>query len=188
MNSLDKLDLGKLSKSDIYIQNIAAMTKLNMELDLPYLSSKIDNTSYEPEKYSSLVFRSSNHPTVIVTRTGKLLFAGGKSTEEIMEASQSISNEFENVGINITIFPKDILVNNIVATYDLVSKIDLEVLAVQLGLEKIEYEPEQFPGLIYRLNDSGVVLFFSSGKVILTGFESTPEIKSCVNHIKSFNF
>jgi transcription initiation factor TFIID TATA-box-binding protein len=44
-------------------------------------------------------------------------------------------------------------VTNIVVTTELESTILLEALAVELGLESVEYEPEQFPGLIYRGQD-----------------------------------
>ena len=54
--------------------------------------------------------------------------------------------------------------------------INLEALTVKLGLEDVEYEPEQFPGLIYRIEQpQGVVLIFSSGKVLFTGFENKKE-------------
>ena len=62
----------------------------------------------------------------------------------------------------------DIKIQNIVASANLQSTLNLE--AVALELENTEYEPEQFPGLVYRLSDPKVVLLlFGSGKVVCTG-------------------
>ena len=45
-----------------------------------------------------------------------------------------------------------------------------------LGLENVEYEPEQFPGLVYRIKQPKVVvLIFSSGKLVITGGKSPEE-------------
>ncbi|MDI6902958.1 MAG: TATA-box-binding protein, partial [Methanocellales archaeon] len=47
---------------------------------------------------------------------------------------------------------------------------NLNAIAIGLGLENIEYEPEQFPGLVYRIDEPNVVvLVFGSGKLVVTG-------------------
>ena len=62
----------------------------------------------------------------------------------------------------------EIIIQNIVASANLGKTLNLE--AVTLDLENTEYEPEQFPGLVYRLEDPKVVLLlFGSGKVVCTG-------------------
>lgn len=56
------------------------------------------------------------------------------------------------------------------------AEIDLNELSIELGLENIEYEPEQFPGLVYRPSDTNcVLLVFGSGKVVITGGRSVEE-------------
>ena len=65
---------------------------------------------------------------------------------------------------------------NVVCTAELGESLNLNALAIGLGLEKIEYEPEQFPGLIYRSADfDSVVLLFASGRVVITG---SPDLDS----------
>lgn len=55
-------------------------------------------------------------------------------------------------------------------------ELDLTHLAIAAGLERVEYEPEQFPGLIYRdLDLSAVLLIFASGKVVVTGTTTLEE-------------
>ena len=57
---------------------------------------------------------------------------------------------------------------------------------IGLGLENIEYEPEQFPGLVYRLDDPDVVaLLFGSGKLVITGGKKPEDAEEAVDKIVS---
>ncbi len=76
----------------------------------------------------------------------------------------------------------EITVQNMVATVDLGARLKLDSIAITLGLENVEFEPEQFPGLVYRVRDPKVVmLIFSSGKVVCTGAKKIPDIDKAVN-------
>jgi transcription initiation factor TFIID TATA-box-binding protein len=69
-----------------------------------------------------------------------------------------------------------------VCSYDTGLKINLTKVIVTFNYEKIEYEPEQFPGLVYRISDPKiVVLIFSSGKIILTGGKTIVDVKSAID-------
>jgi transcription initiation factor TFIID TATA-box-binding protein len=77
-----------------------------------------------------------------------------------------------------------ITIQNVVAVCDLGAGIDLVNIARSLGLERIEYEPEQFPGLVYRLEDpKAVCLLFGTGKMVLTGAKKVEEIDRAVESI-----
>jgi transcription initiation factor TFIID TATA-box-binding protein len=78
----------------------------------------------------------------------------------------------------------EIIVQNIVASADLGSVINLNAIAISLSLEKVEYEPEQFPGLVYRLDKPKVVvLLFGSGKMVCTGARKTEDVELAVERI-----
>ncbi|NYT01111.1 MAG: TATA-box-binding protein, partial [Methanocellales archaeon] len=67
---------------------------------------------------------------------------------------------------------------------DLGSELNLNAIAIGLGLENIEYEPEQFPGLVYRIKEPKVVvLLFGSGKLVITGGKKTEDIEAAVKKI-----
>jgi transcription initiation factor TFIID TATA-box-binding protein len=88
-------------------------------------------------------------------------------------------------GVTGVVLKPQIQIQNIVASADLETKIDLVQIAMTFGIERIEYEPEQFPGLVYRLKDPKVVsLLFSSGNVVLTGATNINDIKLTVEKIK----
>ena len=68
---------------------------------------------------------------------------------------------------------------NIVASADLLGRIELEDCAY--SLDRNMYEPEQFPGLIYRMDDPKVViLIFSSGKLVCTGATKEEDVYKAV--------
>ncbi|ERG92788.1 MAG: TATA-box binding protein (TBP), component of TFIID and TFIIIB [Haloquadratum walsbyi J07HQW1] len=62
------------------------------------------------------------------------------------------------------------MIQNLVCTPELGESLNLSALAIGLGLENTEHEPEQFPGLVYRPSGvDSVVLLFASGRVVITG-------------------
>jgi len=75
-----------------------------------------------------------------------------------------------------------IQIENIVASAKLPSRLNLDKIAFEL--ENSEYEPEQFPGLVYRMKDpKAAFLLFSSGKVVCTGVRKVEDIESSVKTI-----
>lgn len=178
------LNEDELSSAGIAIKNIVAKLDLDVEFELSYLSSQIPNSSYEPEQYPSLVFRPPGLSTVLVTRTGKLLFTGANSTEALKNTYRRISDELGKIGVEDVGRIDEIEIVNVVSTFELDSSVNLNHISITLGLENTEYEPEQFPGLVYRIEDGPVVLIFSSGKAVVTGAASTPEILDAVNTIR----
>ena len=76
----------------------------------------------------------------------------------------------------------EIKIVNVVVSTKIGDNIDLEEVA--MILENAEYEPEQFPGLVYRLDDPKVVvLIFGSGKVVITGLKSEEDAKRALKKI-----
>lgn len=183
MTSFD-IDEKELSASGIDVKNIVAKLDLGIELDLQYLSSELTNSSYEPEQYPSLIFRPNGLSTVLITRTGILLFTGGDSIENLQNTYKCITSELRELGIEDLKSIDDINIVNIISTFNVNSDIDLNHMSILLGLENMEYEPEQFPGIVYRIENGPVVLIFSSGNIIITGATSTEDILEAKTRIK----
>jgi transcription initiation factor TFIID TATA-box-binding protein len=73
-----------------------------------------------------------------------------------------------------------------VSSADLGESLNLNAIAIGLGLESVEYEPEQFPGLVYRLDDPDVVaLLFGSGKMVITGAKTRDEAETALEQVVS---
>jgi len=168
----------------IRIENVVASTSLGRELDLQAISLVLEGAEYDPERFPGLIFRLKEPKTAsLLFRSGKVVCTGGKSLADVKMAISKVVKQIEAAGIHIDIEPK-IEVQNIVASSDLETKINLNAIAISIGLEKVEYEPEQFPGLVYRVESPKVViLLFGSGKLVCTGARTPEDVEIAVNKI-----
>lgn len=168
----------------IRIENVVASTSLGDELDLPAVASTLYGAEYEPEQFPGVIYRLKQPKTAILLfRSGKVVCTGGKSMSQVEESVRVVSGMIRKGGQKILMHPKT-QVQNIVATSDLESEINLNTVAVTLGLDRVEYEPEQFPGLVCRLTEPRVVvLLFGSGKLVCTGARRPSDVSLAVEKI-----
>ena len=157
---------------------------MGTELDLPTIASSLEGSEYEPERFPGLIYRLKEPKTAtLLFHSGKVVCTGAKSLEQVKMAIEKVTKQLEKAGIHIKIEPK-IEVQNIVASSDLGQSINLNAIAITLGLERVEYEPEQFPGLVYRLDVPKVVLLlFGSGKLVCTGARKPQDVEDAVDKI-----
>jgi len=168
----------------IKIENVVASTTLGEELDLQSIALALDGAEYEPEQFPGLIYRLKEPKTAtLLFRSGKVVCTGGRSLPHVQEAIKKVAKQIEKAGIKVKVEPK-IDVQNIVASSDLGQEINLNAIAISLGLERVEYEPEQFPGLVYRLDSPKVVvLLFGSGKLVCTGAKHVEDVSVAVDKI-----
>ncbi len=171
--------------SEVSIENIVASTVLAEKLDLTQVALALEGAEYEPEQFPGLVYRIKEQRTaMLLFRSGKANCTGAKTLESVKSTIKTVSEKLEHAGLPIIKHPK-ITVQNIVAVYDLKTELNLNAIAITLGLERVEYEPEQFPGLVYRVEKPKVVmLLFGSGKVVCTGAKTVDDIESGVDTLK----
>ncbi|WNY24286.1 hypothetical protein MmiHf6_16160 [Methanimicrococcus hongohii] len=158
------------NESNLKIENVVASTKLAEEFDLNLIVEKFQTAEYNKQKFPGLVYRVSDPKAAfLVFTSGKVVCTGAKNVADVHTVIGNMAKKLNSIGIK-TIENPDIAVQNIVASADLKAVLNLNAIAIGLGLENIEYEPEQFPGLVYRISDPKVVvLIFSSGKLVVTG-------------------
>lgn len=168
----------------IQIENVVASTWLSDELDLNKIALTLEEAEYEPEQFPGLIYRLSDPKTAtLLFRSGKVVCTGAKSIDDVKRALKKVTERIESTGVKVKRDP-DINVQNIVASSDLGTELNLNAIAISLGLEKVEYEPEQFPGLVYRLDDPKVVLLlFGSGKLVCTGAKTPEDVERAVEKI-----
>jgi transcription initiation factor TFIID TATA-box-binding protein len=155
-------------KPTTQIQNVVASVVTNSTLDLDEIAATMPNVEFDPEQFPGLVYRLKKPKTAtLIFNTGKMVCTGAKSEKDAKRAVHKIVKTLRESGIKIPGRPA-ITVQNIVASASLGAELNLELAAVTL--ENSMYEPEQFPGLIYRMRDPKVViLLFGSGKIVITG-------------------
>ena len=164
---------------DVEIVNVVASVTLDQKLNLIDILKVFRNVEYRPKKFPGLVFRLKRPKTAtLIFSTGKMVCTGSKSEKQAISAVHKVVRELKNNGIIILNRPK-IVIQNMVASANLHGKIDLEIAADVL--ENVMYEPEQFPGLIYRMKDpKTVLLLFASGKLVCTGAKSEEMVHESV--------
>lgn len=159
------------------VVNVVASTQLTDALDL-YDVADIMDKDYEAEQFPGLTYRVEDPKVcILLFRSGKAVATGAKSVEDVEEAFRIVHQELSDNGFELNDFePANIVVQNLVVTYNHPTTLDLQDLVLTMPFDKTEYEPEVFPGLIYRVdNPRSVCLVFSSGKCVITGCKSEEE-------------
>jgi transcription initiation factor TFIID TATA-box-binding protein len=177
-NSLPKI------KATLSIENVVASATLNQKVDLNAVVKGYPGVEYRPEQFPGLVFRLKRPKTAtLIFSSGKMVCTGAKSEKEAKRAVMKVVKELKKGGI-IIISKPEMKIQNIVASGGLGGMIDLEKAAYTL--EHAMYEPEQFPGLIYRMSEPKVViLLFASGKLVCTGAKKEQDVYDAVDKLHS---
>jgi transcription initiation factor TFIID TATA-box-binding protein len=150
------------------IENVVASVEVDAKIDLNLLARKQRDAEYNPEQFPGLMLRVKNpKATILVFNSGRMVITGLRRESEAERAVENVIAKIRRAGITVSGTPK-ITIQNIVASGDLHSRVDLDM--AQMALERCLYEPEVFPGLIYRMKTpKAVFLIFSSGRIVCAG-------------------
>ena len=171
---------------NITIENIIATSSIADELDLSRLASAIQGSQYEPSDFPGLVikFTEPRKIAVILFSNGNIVCTGAKDKNEILDSIQKIKKEIHDEISNFKDSP-EITIQNIVASIKLQTNIQLSDVIKILPSENIEYNPEKFPGVVYRLDEMNIViLIFESGKIVCAGAKTLEEVTTAFQNIK----
>ncbi len=156
---------------------------LTVKLDLREIARKCRNAEYNPKRFAAVIIRIREpKTTALVFSSGKMVITGAKSEEKSNTAAKMYAKMIKKIG-----FPgvklQQFLIQNIVGSCDVRFPISLESLNTEHGAFST-YEPEIFPGLIYRMKDPKIVLLiFASGKIVLTGAKTRENIYKAFDNI-----
>ena len=165
-----------MTESNYKIQNIVATTSLKKPVPLTKLARTNPNTEYNPETFPGLVLRIKEPKSaVLVFSSGNLVCTGTKSVAQVKQVIQAVIKQLKKINVNITTKPQ-ITVQNIVASGSINLKLNLNFLA--LKMENTEYEPEQFPCLVYKLIEPNAnFLLFSNVKLVCKGTKNRKQLE-----------
>jgi len=169
-------------KSSLKVQNIVATASLGKEVSLTKLAKTNPNTEYNPDTFPGLVLRIKKPKSaVLVFSSGNLVCTGTKSIAQVKEVIQQVIKQLRKINVVVTDKPK-ITVQNIVASGSINLNLNLNLLSLEL--ENTEYEPEQFPGLVYKLEDpTATFLLFSNGKLVCTGTKNKQQLDESIKQL-----
>jgi transcription initiation factor TFIID TATA-box-binding protein len=165
----------------IEIHNMVITVQFSDRIDLDKLASKLPSgAEYFPDNFPGVVYRMKKpRASFLIFSTGKSTCTGTASEKDAREAIDNMLKLLKDMGINVKI-PK-IEIQNIVASTKLDTRFDIDKMA--FDLENSEYEPETFPGLVYKMEGSVTFLIFSTGKIVCVGARSIKDIKESFDRL-----
>jgi len=175
-----------MTKKEVKVVNIVVSTSLEHDIPLEKMAATLSNTEYNPEQFPGLVIRIKEPKTsALIFSSGKVVCTGARNLAQVKESIKKIIKSLEKINVKIKIEPK-INIQNIVAAGSIGMDLNLNELAMKLP--NTEYEPEQFPGLVYNLggkegSDRATFLLFSNGKIVCTGTKSEDEVHAALEKL-----
>ena len=171
---------------DYKIENVVAtvVMEITEKIVLTKIARQFEDTEYNPERFPGLIMRIKEpKSTFLIFSTGKMVITGLRRADEASAGVKKVVKYIKKAGINVS--NPVITIQNIVASGDLHTFIDLNLAAILM--DNAMYEPEVFPGLIYRMKDPKTVfLIISTGKIVCTGAKNKESVKEAVlklNHV-----
>lgn len=166
----------------IKVENIVASTTFETDIPLDKVVTKYKEMEYEPEQFPGVVYRLKKpRAAALIFSSGKIVCTGARNITDVKFVLKKIARMLRAIRVKV---PKDydIVIENIVASAKFSAAVNLDKIA--FGLEEAEYEPEQFPGLVYRMKTPKVAfLLFSSGKVICTGARNMKDVRETIKEL-----
>lgn len=167
----------------IEIVNIVVSGQVDQDkIPLEKMAATLPNTEYNPEQFPGLVLRIREPKTsALIFNSGKIVCTGARTMENVDKAMVKIVEALKKIGVNIKSKPQ-YKVQNMVASGSIGMDINLNTLAIKL--ENTEYEPEQFPGLVYKLKGTNATfLLFTNGQIVCTGTKSKEDVDDAVKKL-----
>ncbi|MCD6434171.1 MAG: TATA-box-binding protein [Candidatus Diapherotrites archaeon] len=152
------------------IVNLVAASDLKATLDLYNLAISIPEIEYEPEQFPGAILKLKEPKvSMLLFKNGKIICSGASSEKEIAQGIRKASKLIHEIQPDVKVQRKvSYEVVNLVATANL--NLELDLFQIAMKLDNVEYEPEQFPGAILRIDDPPLtMLLFKNGKMICAG-------------------
>ncbi len=174
-----------MSGFDVKVENVVVFATLGVDVPLEKISVELDAAEYAPESFPGVIYRIKEpRVATLIFSSGKIVCTGARSIDSAKVAVEKVINDLRGLDV---IVPKDytLKVENIVASTQMHvdQKLDLDQIA--FNLENSEYEPESFPGLVFRLTEPRVAfLLFGTGKMICTGSRNQEDIHTALTSFR----
>lgn len=165
-----------MTKRNVDVVSITALGNINQEVDIQALAEDVSLpvARYDPNLNASLFRFEEDGELILLYTSGKYILRGGDEFGQMYDINDRFLHVLSGLGMDVA--EASLEVKNIVTLGNVEQKLNLKALMIELGMEQVEYEPEQFPGLVFRPPGTGcVLLVFSSGKVVITGGQTEQE-------------
>ncbi len=170
-------------KYNYRVENIVAYANLSTDIDLFNLALNMENVEYEPEQFPGAILRVNNpKATLLIFKNGKVICTGTRTEPDVKRALARAIEEIREAMPDLKLPDPDKVpfkIENIVASASL--DVDVDLYSLAEAMENVEYEPEQFPGVIIHMEGGNpTILLFKNGKLICAGAKSEKEIEEAI--------
>ncbi|MBX0325180.1 hypothetical protein EGH21_19325 [Halomicroarcula sp. F13] len=176
----------KIKSRGLSVGNIVATVLVANELDLTEIASNLQAAEYHSEVDSHLTYspKESICVSLRVPSTGRVTVTGAKNSEQICTGLMQLCSELDKIGMSAEFDREKIIIQNVIATRGIGQEIDLDALTASLGDERAEYNPDNFPGIIYRPNIPGTALIFRTGKIVFNGVKNYEQLAELSDNVE----
>jgi transcription initiation factor TFIID TATA-box-binding protein len=170
---------------NITVENIIANAKIADELDIHRIAEKVPGFMYDPTEFLGLTLKLDKpNVAILLLPNGKVICTGAKKIEDIEYSLKEVVNKIKSIGVK-TKTKTNMEIQNIVASFNLEKELNLSIISKALMLENTSYEPDQFPGLVYNMEDLGaILLIFGTGKIVCTGVKNFEDASKAIEIMK----
>lgn len=183
LDSMDKCEEAPSALLPAYqLQNIVATADFGCMFDLLDVARRATNVEYNPKRFAAAIMRiRAPRTTVLVFRSGKAVCTGAKTVDLAKISVRKVGRKLQKLGYACRFLC--FALQNMVASGTFDKKVELRELAKQATAT---FEPELFPGLIYRIPAlSSVALVFRSGKWVITSAKSLQAVEQTYSHLQT---
>jgi transcription initiation factor TFIID TATA-box-binding protein len=167
----------------VKIVNIVATAKVKETFDLALLAQRMSETELSPRtKWLKMRLKPENY-YIAFYKSGKFLITGVKDLGLVDDLVKRVLDRLTQARIEARL--ESVTIHNIVLMEEIKLSTSLENLVIVLDDARVSYEPEQFPGLLYKDEDGVSYLLFSNGKMILTGLTDINLAKRKIQRFKA---
>jgi transcription initiation factor TFIID TATA-box-binding protein len=173
----------KSGNTSLKIENIVAAGTIADAIDLEFIANNIKDCTFTKKKFPGAVYHMQDPKSAaLIFASGRVVLTGLHRADDIEIALHNLTKKFRDAGITC-IDNANCAVTNIVCTYNIGFPLNLvRIVASLMDHERVEYEPEAFPGLVCRISEPKVVfLLFSSGKIVITGGKNMDDVRTGLN-------
>lgn len=169
----------------LWVQNVVAVARVADGLPLAELAARIPGAAHPKRNYPGIFLRVPGSKAAChVYESGKVVLTGLSAVDRLGPALAAVVETLRAAGAELLEPVPEGRVINLVATGNLGERIALFRFALALDLERIEYDPELFAGLVYRARAGGTALVFASGAIVVMGARSLEQAQSVATEVR----
>jgi transcription initiation factor TFIID TATA-box-binding protein len=174
-----------MSEFDVKVENVVVFVTLGTKIPLDRISNELEGAEYAPESFPGVIYRIKEpRAATLIFSSGKIVCTGTRSVDKARSAVQIVAKDLKRLGIKVP-NEYEVRVENIVGSTQVFTDQKLSLEDIAFAMENTEYEPESFPGLVYRVKEPRVAfLLFGTGKIICTGARNMDDIQAALVKFK----